>query len=126
MYGAKVVDVRVSREIDLTWLVWMNEAIVGRFLILGEALDYATLLECTPRARAEAVASPRAHVAERPRGLLLCYEPGLPGEQIRGYVPRPYDELHMFFGAVQAASVADDGTVDAAHDPRRSGRSLLV
>jgi hypothetical protein len=32
----------------------------------------------------------------------------------------------MFFGAVQAASVSEDGAVDAAHDPRRSGASALV
>jgi gamma-glutamyltranspeptidase / glutathione hydrolase len=73
----------------------------------------------------EAVALPRAHLASRPEGLLLCYEPGLPGTEV-GYEPLPYTDLHMFFGAVQAASVADDGTVDAAHDPRRSGASAVV
>jgi gamma-glutamyltranspeptidase/glutathione hydrolase len=74
---------------------------------------------------AEAVAAPRAHLALKPSGPLLCYEPGLPGESL-GYSPRPYDDLHMYFGAVQAASVTDDGTVDAAHDPRRSGASARV
>jgi gamma-glutamyltranspeptidase/glutathione hydrolase len=74
----------------------------------------------------EAVSAPRAHLAVRPDGELLCYEPGLPGDQLEDYVPRPYDEPHMFFGAVQAASVRSDGTVDAAHDPRRSGGSALI
>jgi gamma-glutamyltranspeptidase/glutathione hydrolase len=74
---------------------------------------------------ADAVAAPRAYLDPRPQGETLCFEPGLPGEQI-GYIPRPYDDLHMYFGAVQAASVDDDGNVDAAHDPRRSGGSTLV
>ncbi len=74
---------------------------------------------------AEAVAAPRAHLDPRPEGETLCYEPGLPGDAI-GYRARPYDELHMYFGAVQAASVTSDGVVDAAHDPRRSGGSALV
>jgi gamma-glutamyltranspeptidase/glutathione hydrolase len=74
---------------------------------------------------AEAVAAPRAHLARKPAGPLLCFEPGLPGETL-GYPLRPYDDLHMFFGAVQAASVASDGSVDAAHDPRRSGATALV
>ncbi|MFN2490481.1 MAG: gamma-glutamyltransferase [Actinomycetota bacterium] len=73
----------------------------------------------------EAVAAPRAHLAPRPEGHLLCFEPGLPGGDL-GYRSRPYDEPHMFFGAVQAASATSDGTVDAAHDPRRSGASALV
>ena len=74
----------------------------------------------------EAVAAPRAHLAVKPEGELMCYEPGLPGDRLGSYVPRPYDDLHMFFGAVQTASVSDDGTVDAAHDPRRSGATAFV
>jgi gamma-glutamyltranspeptidase/glutathione hydrolase len=90
-------------------------AIAQTFLHL--ALDGSSL--------AEAVSAPRAHLDPRPEGERLCYEPGLDGEST-GYTPRPYDSLHMFFGAVQAASVADDGTVDAAHDPRRSGGTALI
>ncbi len=74
----------------------------------------------------EAVAAPRAHLDFREEGTRLCYEPGLPGEEIEGYVHRPYDETHMYFGAVQAASVTHEGKVDAAHDPRRSGGSALI
>lgn len=73
----------------------------------------------------EAVASPRAHLDPRPEGEKLCYEPGLPGDQL-GYTPRPYDALHMYFGAVQTVAVSDDGKLQAAHDPRRSGGSALV
>ncbi len=73
----------------------------------------------------EAVAGPRIHLDPRPSGELLCFEPGIPGEAV-GYNPLPYDEIHMYFGAVQVASVTDDGEVDAAFDPRRSGGSALI
>jgi gamma-glutamyltranspeptidase / glutathione hydrolase len=81
------------------------------------ALDGSTL--------ADAVAAPRAHLDPRPQGETLCYEPGLPGDEL-GFIARPYDDIHMFFGGVQAASVSDDGTVDACHDPRRSGGHILI
>jgi gamma-glutamyltranspeptidase/glutathione hydrolase len=73
----------------------------------------------------DAVAGARAHLDPRPQGETLCFEPGLPGHDL-GFIARPYDQLHMYFGAVQAASIAGDGTVDAAHDPRRSGSSILI
>jgi hypothetical protein len=66
------------------------------------------------------------HLDFRDEGARLCYEPGLPGEEIPGFTLRPYDEIHMYFGGVQAASVTLDGKVDAAHDPRRSGGSALI
>ncbi|MGH2729881.1 MAG: gamma-glutamyltransferase [Actinomycetota bacterium] len=84
---------------------------------LGIAVDHKSL--------ADAVAAPRAYLDPRPQGETLCYEPGLPGDQL-GYIPRPYDDLHMYFGAVQSASVTAEGVVDAAHDPRRSGGSALI
>ena len=87
--------------------------------IMSLAMDGASL--------AEAVSAPRAHVAQRTEGKMMWYEPGLPGEEVDGdYLGRPYDELHMFFGGVQAASVGSDLRVDAAHDPRRSGASVLI
>ncbi|HYP24707.1 MAG TPA: gamma-glutamyltransferase [Actinomycetota bacterium] len=73
----------------------------------------------------EAVAGPRIHLDPRPSGELLCFEPGIPGHQV-GYNPLPYDDIHMYFGAVQVASVTDDGDVDAAFDPRRSGGAALI
>jgi gamma-glutamyltranspeptidase/glutathione hydrolase len=86
--------------------------------ILRVAVDGDTLID--------AVTAPRAHLDLREAGETLCYEPGLPGDQVEGCLLRPYDEIHMYFGAVQAASVTDDGTVHAAHDPRRSGGSALI
>jgi gamma-glutamyltranspeptidase / glutathione hydrolase len=73
----------------------------------------------------DAVAAPRAYLDLREQGETLCYEPGLPGDLL-GYIPRPYDEIHMFFGGVQAAAVDGDSNVYAVHDPRRSGASLVV
>jgi len=75
---------------------------------------------------ATAVSAPRAHLDLREAGETLCFEPGLPGTEVTDVRFRPYDDIHMYFGAVQAASVAEDGTVDAAHDPRRSGKSALI
>ncbi|MDQ4065727.1 MAG: gamma-glutamyltransferase [Actinomycetota bacterium] len=90
-------------------------AIVQTFIRL--AVDNATLQE--------AVAGPRAHLDPRPDGELLCYELDLPGDQLP-YVSKHFDEVHMYFGGVQAASVTDDGVVDAVFDPRRSGGVALI
>jgi gamma-glutamyltranspeptidase/glutathione hydrolase len=73
----------------------------------------------------EAVGAPRAHLDPRPEGETLCFEPGLPGDRLE-FLARPYDEIHMYFGAVQAASVTDEGVVAAIHDPRRSGGHILL
>ena len=95
------------------------ERIVGAIAqtFIGIAVDGLSLVD--------AVSAPRGHLAQKPDGPLMCFEPGLPGEDL-GYTPRPYDDLHMFFGAVQAASVTAGGEVDAACDPRRSTASSLV
>lgn len=52
-----MVQVRVSKEMEIDWIVWLGDRVVGRFAILGEALDYASILECSPRARAAAQAA---------------------------------------------------------------------
>jgi gamma-glutamyltranspeptidase/glutathione hydrolase len=73
----------------------------------------------------DAVALPRAHLDPRPEGETLCFEPGLPGDSL-DFKVRPYDDIHMYFGAVQAASVDEYGRIEAVHDPRRSGGHVLV
>ena len=98
----------------------------GADRITGAIAQTIIALAVDDLALEEAVASPRVHVARRDEGPMLCYEPGLPGDLIQGYVQRPYDDIHMFFGGVQAASVTEAGEVDAAHDPRRSGASALI
>jgi gamma-glutamyltranspeptidase/glutathione hydrolase len=108
--GAKVVAMGSP---GATRIVGAVAQAFTRIAVDGDSLDVA-------------VAAPRAHVDPREAGETLCYEPGLPGDQIEGVRHRPYDEIHMYFGAVQAASVNEFGEVDAAHDPRRSGGSLLI
>lgn len=98
----------------------------GASRIVGAITQTLMRLAIDDEPLANAVAGPRAHLdPTRPEGPTLSYEPGLPGDAL-DYLLRPYDDRHMYFGAVQAASVAADGTVDAAHDPRRSGASALI
>ena len=56
------MDVQVCREIDHEWSVRLDEVVVARFIWVGDALDYAELLGCSPRARAAAKAA-RLHQA---------------------------------------------------------------
>ncbi|HEV3473677.1 MAG TPA: gamma-glutamyltransferase [Actinomycetota bacterium] len=85
--------------------------------LLRLAIDHESLQD--------AVAGPRAHLDARPDGELLCFELDLPGDQLP-YTTRHFAEIHMYFGGLQAASVNDDGTVEAVFDPRRSGGVALV
>lgn len=55
MLEAKKLDVTVAKGADLTWLVCLGSDVVGRFVIVGDALAYAVLLECDPRIRREAI-----------------------------------------------------------------------
>lgn len=72
----------------------------------------------------DAILAPRAHLARMPDGETLYYEPGLPGESV-GIRAQAYDDLHMFFGGVNAVSFRSDGTLAAEFDPRRSGSAAL-
>lgn len=98
----------------------------GADRIVGAIAQTILRLALDGESLADAVAAPRAHLDFRNEGARLCYEPGLPGESIPGFILRPYEEIHMYFGGVQAASVTYEGKVDAAHDPRRSGGSALI
>jgi len=97
----------------------------GAARIVGAIAQVLVRLAVDRDSLAEAVAAPRAHLDPRPQGETLCYEPGLPGDRL-DFIHRPYEEPHMYFGAVQAASVDTEGRIDAAHDPRRSGANRLV
>jgi hypothetical protein len=55
MLEVKKPDVKISKSPDLTWLVSLDKHVVGRFVIAGDALAYAALLECDPRIRREAM-----------------------------------------------------------------------
>lgn len=77
----------------------------------------------------EAVLAPRVHLAKKGDHDLLCFEPGVPGVELAeelGVKPRPYEARHMFFGATHSAIAHSDGTLEAAHDPRRSGGAVVA
>jgi hypothetical protein len=48
-----VPEVKVIQD-GFSWVVELDGVSVGRFDIVGEALHYANMLECDPRARSEA------------------------------------------------------------------------
>lgn len=71
---------------------------------------------------AGAVAAPRMHVEEGEDGLRVQCEPGIDTTRLdEAFVVRPFEALHMYFGAVQAASVAAGGRLEAVADVRRHG-----
>ena len=49
------IDIYISHDDDGEWLVWLEATAVGRFVNVSDALSFASLLECSPRARAEAL-----------------------------------------------------------------------
>lgn len=49
--------VRMSRQDHDQWFVWLEGKTVGQFSMLTDALDFVRILECSPRARAEALAA---------------------------------------------------------------------
>lgn len=68
---------------------------------------------------ASAVDHPRLHPEFGEWGVRIATEPGLDVDGI-GYPLRRFDELHMYFGGVNAAGV-EDGRLTAHADIRRSG-----
>lgn len=49
-----MAKVQISKTLELRWLVHLDDIVVGSFMIVGDALSYAQLLECSPRIRREA------------------------------------------------------------------------
>jgi len=47
------IAIRVTKHSEIEWRVWLNDTRVASFAMLIDALDYAELLGCSPRARAE-------------------------------------------------------------------------
>ena len=44
-------DVKVSKDDRLGWAVWLEGRVVASYIMVGDALAYASLLECDPRER---------------------------------------------------------------------------
>jgi hypothetical protein len=51
-----VAEVRVTSDPNRDWLVWFEGVVVGRFVVAGDALAYAAMLECSPQTRTAAAA----------------------------------------------------------------------
>ncbi len=49
-------EVRITSDPSRDWFVWLGDVVVGRFVVVGDALALASMLECNPRARALAAA----------------------------------------------------------------------
>lgn len=75
----------------------------------------------------DAVYAPRLHVERWHDGLRAQAEPGIPLDELKdSYIPRPFDSLNMFFGAIKACSSSPNGEVEAVADPRRQGSTVII
>ena len=75
----------------------------------------------------DAIAAPRIHV----EGARLHVEEGVSEPAVaelerRGYEPVRWRGLNIYFGGVSAVTLAEDGRLEAAGDPRRGGAGIVV
>ena len=56
-------EVRMDKAGEDGWQVWVGRTLVAKFLWVGDALDLASLLELSPRARNAAAAAAIAAAA---------------------------------------------------------------
>jgi gamma-glutamyltranspeptidase/glutathione hydrolase len=72
----------------------------------------------------EAVDAPRIHVEE---DVAHCEDPAAADElEAAGYPVVRWRERNLFFGGAAAVEVLDDGSLEAAGDPRRGGEGRVV
>jgi gamma-glutamyltranspeptidase/glutathione hydrolase len=76
---------------------------------------------------AEAIAAPRVHL----EGAQLNLEGGIAPAvadalEARGYDVVRWSGLNLYFGGASAVALAEDGTLEAAGDPRRGGAGVVV
>ena len=75
----------------------------------------------------EAVAAPRLHVEMVKDRFKVLYEPGLDGSVLGAkWELRPFDEKHMYFGAVKLTGIDSSGKLQAVADPRRHGEAIVT
>ena len=73
-----------------------------------------------------AIVHPRLHVQFDGDGVAsVAFEPGLDLPK-RTPIPKPYDQLSMYFGGVSAAIRQADGILQAVSDPRRTGGTAVT
>ncbi|MGB3402741.1 MAG: gamma-glutamyltransferase [Microcoleaceae cyanobacterium] len=75
----------------------------------------------------EAVTAPRLHLEQAEAELRFLYEPGIIHNLIpKEFVPYPFGEMDMFFGAIKIAGLNSQGQLQAQADSRRQGASEIV
>ena len=70
---------------------------------------------------AAAVEHPRLHVELAEHQQSIAFEPGLPVEPRHGLEPRPFNDVSMFFGGVQAVFGSPAQGLQGVADARRGG-----
>jgi len=72
----------------------------------------------------ESISHPRCHVEWRDGQPVLAHEPGIDTSAVP-FATRGFDDLHMYFGGVQATQRTSQGELIAVADPRRRGGSAV-
>ena len=75
----------------------------------------------------EAVAAPRLHVERLKDRFRVLYEPEIDGSLLGArWELRPFQEKHMYFGAVKLTGIDSNGKLKAVADPRRHGEAIVT
>ena len=73
----------------------------------------------------ESISHPRCHVEWRDGLPILAHEPGVDTSAVP-FATRGFDDLHMYFGGVQATQRTSQGELLAVADPRRRGGAIVT
>jgi gamma-glutamyltranspeptidase/glutathione hydrolase len=79
------------------------------------------------RGAQEAISAPRVHFEDDRLNLEGGFDPAVADAlQGSGYDVVRWNDLNLYFGGASAVVVDEDGTLDAAGDPRRGGAGMVV
>ncbi len=73
----------------------------------------------------QSISHPRCHVEWRDGQPVLAHEPGIDTSAVP-FAARGFDDLHMYFGGVQATQRTSQGELIAVADPRRRGGAIVT
>ena len=75
----------------------------------------------------EAVEAPRLHIEQLQEEIRAQCEPGIDTSLLSPqFVIRPFEDLHMYFGAMKLAGLDEDHQLRAVADSRRPGAVEIV
>ena len=75
----------------------------------------------------ESVEAPRLHIEQRPNEIRAQCEPGIDTSLLSPqFVIRPFEHLHMYFGAMKLAGLDEHHRLHAVVDSRRPGAAEIV